>query len=564
MRLGSFACTLLSALTLGAGLLSAQPVRGLGDDALTPSRGSIRVQLSTSITDFSDRYGKGTPGRADGSVEPRGIDFSVDSLGVAQFPGLSAAQTALRTLTGNTGLTLSLGKTNLISQVRVQTTPIFVEAGITNRLSLGVLVPIVSARNQVQFNMNSGSVKGNVSFNPARASDATASASALVTNTTLVSQINTARTQLTALLASCTANPGSNASCPAIIANAPTINASAAAFTTAITQLYGVTGTTGTAFVPYTGSAADSAIRNRVTAFRTQYAQYGVTAIDATTVGPAAATAALSRDGFQRVMQDSTLGLLASPLGTVTHQGLGDIEVSVKLRVFDAFGTRGDTARFLPSGMKLRQSFGGAYRFATGMVDTPSNFLDVGTGTGANAVEARSFTDVVYGRHFFGSLIARYAVQMADQQTQRITDTPDQVFAPAYRQRTVNRALGNQVQIEVTPRWIFNDFFSFGAQYLFRNKAEDKYTGTYTVTTTESGLTAPLALNAATLNAETAATEHRLGWGITFSSVAAYARGKAQLPIEVQYFNSRSIAGAGGNVQKLSIHQFQVRLYPRL
>ncbi len=564
MRLGSSACTLLSALVLGAGLLSAQPVRGLGDDALTPTRGSIRVQLSTSITDFSDRYGKGTPGRADGSVEPRGIDFSVDTLGVAQFPGLTAAQNALRTLTGNTGFTLSLGKTTLISQVRVQTTPIFIEAGITNRLSLGVLVPIVSARNQVQFNMNSGSAKGNVSFNPASASDAAASANALAANATLVSQINASRTQLGALLASCTANAGSNPSCPAIIANAPAINASAAAFTTAIAQVYGVTGTAGTPFVPYTGSAADSAIRSRVTAFRTQYAQYGVTAIAATTVGPSAPTAAITPDGFQRVMQDSTFGLLASELGTVTRQGLGDVEVSVKLRLFDAFGTRGDTARFLPTGMKLRQSFGGAYRFATGMIESPVNFLDVGTGTGANAIEARSFTDVVYGRHFFGSLIARYAVQMADQQTLRITDAPEQVFAPSYRQRIVNRTLGNQVQIEVTPRWVFNDFFSFGAQYLFRNKAEDQHTGTYTVTTAESGLPSPLTLDAKTLNAETAATEHRLGWGVTFSSVAAYARGKARLPIEVQYFNSRSIAGTGGNVQKLSIHQFQIRLYPRL
>ncbi len=564
MRLGSFACTLLSALALGSGRLSAQPVRGLGDDALTPSRGSIRVQLSTSITDFSERYGKGTPGRADGSVEPRGIDFSVDTLGVTRFPGLSAAQNALRTLTGNTGFTLTLGKTNLISQVRVQTTPILIEAGITNRLSLGVLVPIVSARNQVQFNMNSGSAKGNVSFNPAFASDVAASTNALATNATLVSQINAARTQLGALLASCTTNPGSNGSCPAIIANAATINASAAAFTTAIAQVYGVTGTAGTRFVPYTGSAADSAIRNRVTAFRTQFAQYGVTAIALTTVGPAAPTAAITPDGFQRVMQDSTLGLLASALGTVTHQGIGDVEVSVKLRLFDAFGTRGDTARFLPTGMKFRQSFGGAYRFATGMIDTPTDFLDVGTGTGANAIEARSFTDVVYGRHFFGSLIARYAVQMADQQTLRITDTPDQVFTPAYRQRTVDRTLGNQLQIEVTPRWVFNDFFSFGAQYLFRNKAEDQYSGTYTVTTAESGLPSPLTLDARTLNTETAATEHRLGWGVTFSSVAAFARGKARLPIEVQYFNSRSIAGSGGNVQKLSIHQFQVRLYPRM
>jgi hypothetical protein len=40
-------------------------------------------------------------------------------------------------------------------------------------------------------------------------------------------------------------------------------------------------------------------------------------------------------------------------------------------------------------------------------------------------------------------------------------------------------------------------------------------------------------------------------------------RGTASLPIEMQYFNSRTVAGGGGNVPKLSIHQFQIRFYPR-
>ena len=39
--------------------------------------------------------------------------------------------------------------------------------------------------------------------------------------------------------------------------------------------------------------------------------------------------------------------------------------------------------------------------------------------------------------------------------------------------------------------------------------------------------------------------------------------GTAKLPLELQYFSSRTVAGSGGNVSKLSIHQVQIRYYPR-
>ena len=559
MRLGARVCMQLTAIVISAVALSAQSVRGLGDDALTAPRGSIRIQFSTAISDFSQRYSKGSPGRADGSLEPLFADFSVDTLGVRQFPGLTPVQNAIRALTGNSAFTLSLGRTVLTSSVRVQTTPIALEAGLTNRLSLGVMVPIVSARHQVQFNVNPGTSGGTVSFNPGRGVDAAAAAR----NALLVSQLTTARTQLASLLAACVANPASSATCPAVIANGAALTTNAQSFTDGIIAVYGTRRTDGSLFVPIAGSAADSAIVNRVTALRTQFQQYGITALAATTTGPASPSAAITPDGLQSVIQDSLPGLLAARLGTITRQGLGDIEVAVKLRLFDSFGARSDTMRFLPRGLNIRQSFAGAYRFGTGTIDQADDFLDVGTGDGQNDIEVRSFTDVVYGRKFFASVIARYTVQLADQQLRRITDRPDEVFAPSYRERLVSRDLGDQLELEFTPRWILSDFFSVGAQYLIRRKAEDTFTGTFTVPPTESGLAAPLSLDASTLRLETAVTEQRVGFGLTFSSLASHSRGKASLPIEVQYFNSRTISGSGGAVPRLSIHQLQVRLYPR-
>jgi hypothetical protein len=538
---------------------SAQSVRGLGDDALTAPRGSIRVQVSTSITDFSSRYGKGTIGRATGSLESLGTDFSVDTLGAGQFPGLASLESAIRSLTGSTAFRLSLGRSALTSSVRTQTTPIAFEAGLTNRLSIGVVVPIVSSRNLVSLNINSDtSRRGSVSFNPSLIDSASAA-----TNAVLISQMTAARTQLQSLVTSCTANPASSPSCPSVLATGAAVASSATAFTTGITQVYGGAVSGGSTFVPLAGTAADSAIRNRVSTFRTQFQGFGITALAATTLGPARPTASITPDGLQSAFTDSSSGLLAEPLRTITRQGIGDVEVAVKLRVFDSFGTRSDTTRFLPSGVNVRQSFAGAYRFGTGKIDSPDHFLDYGTGQGQNDIEVRSFTDLVFGRRFFASLIARYTVQLADQQLRRITDQPEQVFAPAYRRQLVDRDLGDQLEIELTPRWILNDYFSFGAQYYFRNKAEDVFTGTYAIPASETGLGAILALDANSLRYETAATEQRVGFGITFSSLAAHARGKASLPVELQYFNSRTIAGSGGAVAKVSIHQVQIRWYPR-
>jgi hypothetical protein len=562
-RPATLAGALLVAFVLVAQPLAAQPVRGLGEDALTPPRGAIRIQLSTSITDFSQRYGRNSAGRRDGSLEPLATDFSVDTLGIGLFPRLAPVQSALRTLTGNSAFTLSLGRSAVTSSVRTQVTPLFIEAGLSNRLSLGVLVPVVSARHLVSVNVNARG-GGNVSYNPTRTGTGIDVPSA--TNTTLVSQLTTARDQLAALLASCTANPASNVVCGGVIANAPGLTARATAFANAVTTVYGTTTTRGSAsrFVPYAGSAADSAIRNAVTSFRLAFVQYGITALRPETTGPAAAVAALTPDGLQRAILDTAiLGIGASPLGTVTRQGLGDIEVSAKLRLFDTFGVANDTMRFVPKRLSIRQSLGVAVRLGTGTFDTPEDYLDVGTGDGQTDIEFRSFTDIVHHRRFFTSVVGRYTMQLPDQLLRRITDTPEQAFAPRWSERLVDRNLGDVIEVSLTPRWVLNDYFSFGAQYLYRRKAQDTYEGTFEVPASESGLPAATTLNARTLALETAGTEQRVGWGLTFSSVASHARGTASLPIEMQYFNSRTVAGGGGNVPKLSIHQFQIRFYPR-
>jgi hypothetical protein len=59
-------------------------------------------------------------------------------------------------------------------------------------------------------------------------------------------------------------------------------------------------------------------------------------------------------------------------------------------------------------------------------------------------------------------------------------------------------------------------------------------------------------------------SEQRLGLGITYSTVAPYARRRGNLPLEISFGHFETIAGSGGAVPRMSIDQLQVRVYFQL
>ena len=52
--------------------------------------------------------------------------------------------------------------------------------------------------------------------------------------------------------------------------------------------------------------------------------------------------------------------------------------------------------------------------------------------------------------------------------------------------------------------------------------------------------------------------EHRFGGGLSYSTVAAWQRGKAGVPLEFSYLHSQTTSGSG-YAPKLSLDQVQVR-----
>ena len=541
-----------------AGTVDAQRVLGPGDDALVLPRGALRVRVLNQWSHFNERYGRNSPGRADDALEPLAIDFNLDTVGVVQFPSLAPVQAGLRSLTGIPDLSISLGRTVVNSNVSVIATPLVVEVGVTERLSMGMIVPFVRTRNNIFFTANPAGREGNIGFNPGLADT-----NALRTNRTLVQQFEAAANQLSNSLAFCTANP-TTGTCPQLLAqrsNAEALIANSRAFAGGLQRIYGTSRDTSfSPFVPIAGTTEQSTINARIAAFGALYQSFfGTNPITGALVP---SPNRLGLVDAQTVLTDPRFGVAADPLQTVERNHIGDIEIGAKFLLLDSFRARGQD-RLMPSGLNWRASVGANLRLGTGEQDSPQNFVDVGTGDGQTDIEFRGFFDFLYGSRFWTSVIGRYGIQFADELEMRISDRPEQRLTALYREQTVERNLGDYTELEINPRFALSDYVGLMAHYLYRHKAEDEYTGTFTIDSATTGF-ADVTLNANTLNLETERTEHRLGGGISFSTVAAFTRGKAKIPLEVTYFHFQTTKGAGGSQPKIFSDQIQLRLYTRI
>jgi hypothetical protein len=97
----------------------------------------------------------------------------------------------------------------------------------------------------------------------------------------------------------------------------------------------------------------------------------------------------------------------------------------------------------------------------------------------------------------------------------------------------------------------------FSATYSVYNKGEDVYAGQFPVTDLSGQAT---TLDAAVLNVGTARTEQRVVAGFTYSTMAAYYRGRARRPLEVSYVLGQSLSGSGLAIKQFT-HAIGLRLY---
>ncbi len=550
----SFAVLAASSLVLRSRAADAQPGRGAFEDASLPQRGEVRLRVPVRFDGTHDQFGRGDASGDNGRV-PLGSRLSADSLGASRIPALVPTVSLLRDSVGVGGLALSLGTVETRVRTLYLTLPLQFELGVTRRLSLGAIVPLVRSRAAVDVVTNRGGATGNLGFNPANATaSGSASAAATTRNALVQAQLGGAVDTLAARLARCpaTATSGTPGDCLPIIADrgaAQQLVTRTRTVARGVSQLYGgTTASGGTLFVPVVGSDAQLAVQQRLQTLAGQFVAFGVAGT--TFAAPAGATSRLATPGLQRVLTEEAFGILADTVRTLERAAIGDVEFGASFMWFDSFV---DDGAVRARGTRVRSTVGASYRAATGSISFPATVFDIPSGTGSAAMLLRSATDVSMGRRVWASLVARAEVPLARDVLVRVPLVAGEAFSSLDREAVVARTLGRQLSLEATPRWTPNDAFGASAHYAVRIKQRDRYE-------IPSAADAPVA-SADLLSAGSGSTAHVAGFGLSYSTLPAYTAGRSALPMDVSYVHTSTFAASGGITPATRRDEFAVRLY---
>ncbi len=257
-----------------------------------------------------------------------------------------------------------------------------------------------------------------------------------------------------------------------------------------------------------------------------------------------------------RHVHDSTTALILDTLLETSHNGWGNVEVLGRLVWL---GEPGRQARLAPrDGIHVRSTIVGGGFLGTGIKVDPTDPFAIGTSDRARSLVLESATDLTVGTHFFGSFVGRYLKPMSDNVVVALHPSANS-FATDGVPLIAARELGTKYELEITPRYQFGRYFAVGMQYRYHHGAEDHYTGQ--TTGTDNGGN-EVTLDAASLDAGTAITEQRLGFGVVYSAVDAYTHNRSRIPVEVTFQYSR-VVSISNELPKESQVTFSVRLFHR-
>lgn len=527
---------LLCAVSSGA---EAQRATGAGEDAWVLPRGSVRLGLALDVSDWDERFSPSS------RREALGARVSGELTAARLAPG-SDFEARLRELTGRADARLSLGSVRVAASSRALSFPVSAEVGVTRWMSVGVTVPFVRTRTAIVANADSAALTANAGVNPALFDT-----DALTQNARLVEQLLAAartRESDAGLPENGCASSG-DAACVAV--------REARAVAAQLTDVYGTSaggipsgGRAGfSPIVPLVESPEHALVVARIAGLREEL---GGDASGITESAPAAAVVPIGTDDLRTLVTDPAVGLSYDPFRFVERVHVGDVEIAARVRLLDGIGAPGDARP--RSGLAMRGAITGLVRLPTGQAESDANLLDVGTGDGQLDLELRGALDVVLGRAFWITGVARATRQLADEQFVRAPLAAGDVFVPRDNRQRARRDLGDILELEATPRWIATDYLSVSTQYRYRSKKADTYEATGDVAAGDVSL----------LGFATAQYSHAVGVGVTYSTHAAARRGRRTLPMDITYQHLRIVRATGGYTPALASDQLRLRVFTRL
>ena len=504
---------LLAAAMLRPGApLAAQAV----DRTDTPRHGAVRLTFDPTTMTWERNF---TPAGRQGI----GAAFTADSA-AAVLPSLALMQQDTRTLTGLAGYVASLGHDLLAIRAERRIMPIGLEYGITDRLSLGITVPIV--RVQVRAGYTLHPPGANVGFGPRTSTDSALYAA-------FFTHFAAAMTQLSeSINAGAYGCPGSPACsrAQAILLQGQAVSQ---------TLNHAVFGATDSAarYLPVSSSDAGRAITTLVTGLQRALADtFHVSSFNKDTL-LLPATGIVDPGDITALYQARADSFGLAPYADTPRRlrfFTGDVEVQAKMRVL----TTRDAA--------LAAAF--VVRLPTGHQESPDDPFDISTGDHQTDLEGRLTGEVTLLHRIWLNAAVRAARQLPGPRDRRVGPADDP-FLPPTTLAHLRWDPGDFVALDVAPMYRFSPRFAVGLTASYYAQGEDHYGFFSPQDSTAFATQIGGPANVSVLDAGTAIRQTRLGFALT------YAGPRLEGGLSVQ----QTVSGAGGLVPVATVFRIVMR-----
>jgi hypothetical protein len=516
----------------------AQSTTSLLPDATVLPRRAVNFRLSTSWTRYDQLIGVGDGHNIASSL-------TADSLGSALVPQLGIAESAIRTAAALPNFRLTAGNLVAIGDSRIVTAPLIAQYGLTSRLTIGVVIPLVETRTTLFAQLNPRPGLANVGPNPALAN-----ADQLGRNAALVTAFRNAATSLQQKLTQCQTTP-TGTGCSTLLAQqsvAQSLIQTTTTFTGAVETLYGTNEThPGQLFIPISGGAAQLAINAQIQNLITQYQGFLGSTISGSVV-------AAGGPGARAAFQDLLASMGRDSLQSTDRSSIGDISLGATYQLANSFG---DTSAATAGAMRYRLAMNGTFRIGTGQPASRQRLLDIGTGYGQPGVEIGAAADVQFGRRYSATATGSYTAQLGTISVSRLANAGNALLpldiSPLNLGGTYSA--GNVMALSVVPRMRIAGYFALTGQYSLVRTGADEYSLTGSPPGTSSTQASLSGLGASS------ATAQQVGVGVTYSTIVGRERGPGRLPFEASFSHLETLSANGGPVAKTFRDQIELRVY---
>jgi len=494
MRILRIVILLVSPALTGGAMLAAQAVERTD----VPARGVLRVTFDPRIMTWNDQF-------TDAGRMKLGAPLTGDTVGGRYIPVVARLEQNVRVASGLSSFVASLGAGLLSVRQERRTYPTTAELGLTSRLSVSLMVPMVRVETRASLQLSNRGA--NLGVNPLVLN----ALGARGTDSAFFAQFDMALAQLDQQAAGCAAPP------------TPCMPRDSSARWHAVRDalhgsVYGV-GQTGSPFLPLDSSAAGQAIDTAVARIQQGFLTFAIAGFD-TTVALAADT--LTGGAFEQILLNpdpNGFGYTSVPFVRNFRYRLGDVELAAKYRVL--------------AGAHYAAAVQALVRLPTGAKDSASDLLRQSIGDHQLDLEGQLTQELSVGPLWL-NVAVRAGMQRPGTQVRRVAPW-DAFLVPAAATADLRWDPGDYVGVDVAPLVRLASEFAAGFTAGYFTKARDHYAFQSTQDSVALATRMGFATPASVLDQGTAQRWLRLGFAVTYHAPS----------VEGGFSIEQTVSGAG-------------------